>query len=68
MQAGVQDALGVLRRWEDSGGTWRVVLRTPARVELELLTCDAGEVMQRLTAAPEPALVEHLAGRLRSDA
>ena len=57
-----------LRRWEDSGGTWRVVLRRPDRLELELLTCDAGEVMQRLAAAPRsPALEEHLAGRDASD-
>ena len=60
--------LGALRRWEDSGGTWRVTLRTPGRLELELLTCDAGEVMQRLTAAPPSAdLEEHLAGRHASD-
>jgi hypothetical protein len=57
-----------LRRWEDSGGAWRVTLRTPQRLELELLTCDAGEVMQRLTAAPpSAALEEHLSGRNASD-
>ncbi len=61
-------ALAVLRRWEESGGVWRVVLRAPGRLELELLTCDAGEVMQRLTAAPpDPALERHLAGREASD-
>ena len=57
-----------LRRWEDSGGTWRVAVRTPHRVEVDLLTCDAGEVMQRLAAAPpSPALDQHLAGRDASD-
>jgi hypothetical protein len=62
------DPLTVLRRWEESGGTWRVALRTPGRLDLELLTCDAGEVMQRLTAAPpDAALEEHLAGRSASD-
>jgi hypothetical protein len=62
------DALAVLRRWEQSGGAWRVVLRAPGRLELELLTCDAGEVMQRLTAdPPDPALERHLAGRDASD-
>ena len=44
--------LGELRRWEESGGTWRVVVRRPARLELELLTCDGGEVMGRLVSAP----------------
>ena len=62
------DALAVLRRWEQSGGAWRVVRRAPGRLELELLTCDAGEVMQRLTAAPpDPALEQHRAGRDASD-
>ena len=62
------DPLAVLRRWEESGGAWRVALRAPGRLDLELLTCDAGEVMQRLTAAPpDAALEEHLAGRSTSD-
>jgi hypothetical protein len=46
------DLLTALRRWEDSGGTWRVVVRVPDRLVVELLTCDAGEVMDRLVAAP----------------
>ncbi len=62
------DPLAVLRRWEESGGAWRVVRRTPGRLELELLSCDAGEVMQRLTAQPpDPELERHLAGRDASD-
>ena len=62
------DALAVLQRWEESGGAWRVVLRRPGRLELDLLTCDAGEVMQRLVAAPpDPSLEQHLAGRDASD-
>jgi hypothetical protein len=56
------DQLAVLRRWEDSGGTWRVVVRTPERLVVELLTCDAGEVMDRLVAAPpDGALAAHVA-------
>jgi len=62
------DPLAVLRRWEESGGAWRVALRTPGRLDLDLLTCDGGEVMQRLTAAPpDAALEEHVAGRTASD-
>ncbi len=65
---GPDGVLAALQRWEGSGGTWRVVLRAPDRLELELLTCDAGEVMQHLTAAPpSPALQRHLAGRDASD-
>ena len=45
-----------------------MAVRTPDRVELDLLTCDAGEVMHRLAAAPpSPALDQHLAGRDASD-
>jgi hypothetical protein len=49
------DLLTALRRWEDSGGTWRVVVRVPDRLVVELLTCDAGEVMGRLVATPPDA-------------
>jgi hypothetical protein len=56
------DPLGVLRRWEDAGGTWRVVVRAPERLVVELLTCDAGEVMDRLVSAPpDHALAAHVA-------
>jgi hypothetical protein len=47
-----RDPLAALRRWEESGGTWRVAAELPGRLELELLTCDGGEVMGRLLAAP----------------
>jgi hypothetical protein len=56
--------LDVLRRWEGSGGTWRVVVRTPDRLVLELATCDAGEVMGRLeTAPPDADLAAHVGER-----
>jgi hypothetical protein len=58
------DALPVLRRWEESGGTWRVVVRTPTRLVLDLLTCDAGEVMSRIEADPAgDALRAHVGDR-----
>jgi hypothetical protein len=49
------DPLQVVRRWEESGGTWRVVVRTPERLVLDLLTCDAGEVMSRVEAGAQDA-------------
>jgi hypothetical protein len=59
---GEPDPLSVLRRWEDAGGTWRVVVRGPERLVVELLTCDAGEVMGRLVSAPpDRALAAHVA-------
>jgi hypothetical protein len=58
------DALPVLRRWEESGGTWRVVVRTPTRLVLDLLTCDAGEVMSRIEAdSAGDALRAHVGDR-----
>ena len=54
-----QDALARLRRWEESGATWRVLVRTPDSVEIALLTCDAGEEVDRLRSA-DPALLEHV--------
>jgi hypothetical protein len=45
------DALARLRRWEESGATWRVIVRTDQDVEIALLTCDAGEEMDRLRSA-----------------
>ena len=56
----------VLRRWETSGGHWRVLSRTDASVVLGLFSCDGGEEMHRLTAA-SVELDALLAGRKRSD-
>jgi hypothetical protein len=53
------DALARLRRWEDSGATWRVIVRTPQDVEIALLTCDAGEEMDRLRSA-DPNLLDYV--------
>ena len=55
-----------LRRWEDSGGRWRVLARTPGTVVVALLTCDAGEEVDRLTSRG-PALPAYLGGRDRSE-
>ena len=60
------DPLEVLRRWESSGGVWRVVRRTASGLEIALFTCTGGEEMSRLTSS-DPALLAHLAGRSASD-
>ena len=60
------DPLAVLRRWEDSGGTWAVLARTADGVELALLTCAGGEQMSRLVSH-DPAVLAHLGTRTRSD-
>jgi hypothetical protein len=62
----VSDLVAQLRRWEESGATWRVVVRTPGAVELALLTCDAGEEVDRVRSS-DPAVLDHVGDRDRSD-
>jgi hypothetical protein len=55
----VNEELARLHRWEESGATWRVLVRTPDSVEIALLTCDAGEEVDRLRSA-DPELLRHV--------
>ena len=58
----------MLRRWESSGATWRVVGRTGTGVlTVSLLTCDGGEEMSRLVS-DDPALRAYVGDRTTSDA
>jgi hypothetical protein len=63
----VSDALERLRRWEESGATWRILVRTPDDVEIALLTCDAGEEVDRIRTA-DPAVLAHVDAADRPDA
>lgn len=60
-------AAAMVRRWEDSGGTWQVVRSDAHGVTIDLITCDGGEVMEQVTAPRGPALAALLGGRMRSD-
>jgi hypothetical protein len=62
----MSDDVGRLRRWEDAGGTWRILGRSPAGLVLALCTCDAGEEVDRLHSA-DPALRAYVGDRRRSD-
>lgn len=55
-----------LTRWEVAGGVWEVVARSDRAVTVALRRCDGGEEADRFSSA-DPALLEHLAGRTRSD-
>lgn len=60
----------VLRRWEASGATWRVLARTPERLTVGLFSCDGGEQVGRVSADGGDdlaALVAFLAGRGSSE-
>lgn len=59
-------AVRVLQRWEGSGGVWRVVSRSAGRIEISLLTCDAGEEIDRLTSS-DPELRNFVGAREGSD-
>jgi hypothetical protein len=53
------DDLARLRRWEDAGGTWKVLGRFPAEAVVALLTCDGGEEIDRFRSA-DRALLDYL--------
>ena len=55
-----------LRRWEDSGGIWRVVGRRSDTVTVALCRCDGGEEVDRFVTA-EPAARDHIGGRASSE-
>ncbi len=62
----MSEALDRLRRWEDSGGTWRIVAGNGDAVDVALLTCDAGEEMDRIRSR-EPDLLDHVRTRADDD-
>ena len=56
----------VLQRWEGSGAVWRVISRSAGWMVISLLTCDAGEEMDRLTSS-DPELLDYVGARDGSD-
>ncbi|GAA0457128.1 hypothetical protein Aca07nite_51080 [Actinoplanes capillaceus] len=50
------EAVQVLTRWQDSGGTWRVLVRSDTHVTVALLTCTEEEV-ERCTWPSDPRLL-----------
>jgi hypothetical protein len=62
----MSDVVERLRRWEGAGGTWQILGRSPTDLTLALLTCDAGEEVDRLHST-DPALRDYVGGRQRSD-
>lgn len=51
-----------LTRWEAAGGEWRVIVDSPARLIVALLTCDGGEEMGRI-ASSDPSFVAYVNAR-----
>jgi hypothetical protein len=55
-----------LRRWELSGGTWRVVHRSDTHAVVDLCAC-TGERMERVSSS-DRGLLEYLTSRPEADA
>ncbi|MDN5797590.1 MAG: hypothetical protein L0H79_17825 [Intrasporangium sp.] len=56
----------VLRRWADSGATWRVVSHVDGRLQISMRTCTGDEEMQRLDSG-DPELVAFVGERTSSE-
>lgn len=59
------DFVAKLRRWEDAGGVWRVLIHDREAITVGLYRCDDGEEADRFVAA-DPQLAEFVAGRTSS--
>jgi hypothetical protein len=62
----ISDDLLRLKRWEDAGGTWRVVAREPRAMTVALCRCDAGEEVDRFRA-DSPDLIGYVGERAGSE-
>jgi hypothetical protein len=60
------DPVAKLRRWQDSGAVWRVIARTDTEIAVALLTCSAGEEVDRLIST-DPGLRAFIGTRTSSE-
>lgn len=60
--AGPEDPLEDLIRWERSGAHWRVLGRAATDLTIGLYTCDGGEEMGRFTSSAS-ALLRYVGDR-----
>lgn len=56
----------VLRRWEESGGEWRVLSTGDEWINVGLFACDGKEEMSRVSGTRTSVLRSYLGGRLSS--
>jgi hypothetical protein len=61
------DPVEAVRRWEVSGGVWRVLADRDGTLVVGLFQCTGGELVQRVSSA-DPRLRASLGGRQSSDA
>lgn len=60
------DPLGDLLRWEEAGGSWRVLTRGGGDVTVSLCRCDGGEEVDRIVSA-DPELAVYVTARPSSE-
>ncbi|MEX0429742.1 hypothetical protein AB3X52_19165 [Nocardioides sp. DS6] len=60
-----ETAAAVVRRWEESGGVWRVVGRRRGELTVSLCQCTGGEEVDRIVSA-DPALLAFVGDRASS--
>jgi hypothetical protein len=60
------DPVETVRRWESSGGLWRVLADDGHTLTVGLFSCTGGELMQRVASA-DPRLRGSLGGRVSSE-
>ncbi|MFF2087331.1 hypothetical protein ACFVVM_26455 [Nocardia sp. NPDC058176] len=60
------DPIEILRRWQDSGATWRVLWRRADTVTIGLFECTGGQEVDRFTST-DPALLRFLGERTSSE-
>jgi hypothetical protein len=60
-----ESPIDTLERWETQGAQWRVAALGDEHVSIDLCAC-TGEVVDRLDS-DDPALIEYVRGRARSD-
>ncbi|GAB3562505.1 hypothetical protein [Spelaeicoccus albus] len=63
---GVSPGVEKLRRWEDSGAIWQVLFRSDGVATIGLMTCTAGEEVDRLVT-DDPAVLEFIGDRMSSE-
>lgn len=63
---GSDSPVEVLLRWELFGARWRVLSRTETRLEIALLTCSGGEIVDHLDST-DPRLLAYVGTRASSD-
>ncbi|MEV6062220.1 hypothetical protein AB0L62_19630 [Nocardia asteroides] len=60
------DPVETLRRWQDSGASWRVLARRADAVTVGLFECTGGQEVDRFTST-DPALLQFIGERSTSE-